>query len=74
MKFMVEKGIKEFCFYSDNCGGQNRNRFIGLFLQCGNMQPLTSKLRSRTDFWKRDIPKMRVTVCTRALKMPIKGN
>lgn len=25
---MVEKGIKEFCFYSDNYGGQNRNRFI----------------------------------------------
>lgn len=25
---MVEKGIKEFCFYSDNCAGQNRNRFI----------------------------------------------
>lgn len=28
MKYMVGKGIKEFCFYSDNCGGQNRNRFI----------------------------------------------
>jgi len=28
MKCMVEKGIKEFCFYSDNCGGQNRNRYI----------------------------------------------
>lgn len=28
IQFMKEKGIKEFCFYSDNCGGQNRNRFI----------------------------------------------
>jgi len=28
VKCMVEKGINEFCFYSDNCGGQNRNRFI----------------------------------------------
>jgi len=25
---MKEKGYKEFSFYSDNCGGQNRNRFI----------------------------------------------
>lgn len=28
IKLKVEKGIKEFCFYSDNCGGQNRNRYI----------------------------------------------
>lgn len=24
----VDEGLKEFSFYSDNCGGQNRNRFI----------------------------------------------
>jgi len=28
LKYMTDKGVKEFCFYSDNCGGQNRNRFI----------------------------------------------
>lgn len=28
IKSMNEKGYKEFSFYSDNCGGQNRNRFI----------------------------------------------
>ncbi|KAK3920097.1 Proteasome subunit beta type-2 [Frankliniella fusca] len=25
---LVEKGCKEIIFYSDNCGGQNKNRFI----------------------------------------------
>lgn len=28
MKHKKENGVKSFCFYSDNCGGQNRNRFI----------------------------------------------
>lgn len=28
LKNMVAKGVKEFSFYSDNCGGQNRNRFL----------------------------------------------
>lgn len=28
LKMMKEKGFKKFCFYSDNCGGQNRNRYI----------------------------------------------
>lgn len=28
LKIMVAKGVKEFSFYSDNCGGQNRNRFL----------------------------------------------
>lgn len=28
MKYMVDKGINEFCFYSNNCSGQNQNRFI----------------------------------------------
>lgn len=28
IKIMKERGIKEFSFYSDNCAGQNRNRFI----------------------------------------------
>ncbi|KAF0753072.1 Uncharacterized protein FWK35_00014280 [Aphis craccivora] len=29
MKFLLkENGIKELSFYSDNCAGQNRNRFI----------------------------------------------
>ncbi|KAF0699609.1 Uncharacterized protein FWK35_00038188 [Aphis craccivora] len=28
MKHKKENGVKDFSFYSDNCGGQNRNRFI----------------------------------------------
>lgn len=28
IKHMTKKGVNEFRFYSDNCGGQNRNRFI----------------------------------------------
>lgn len=28
MTLMKDSGIKAFSFYSDNCGGQNRNRFI----------------------------------------------
>lgn len=24
----IEKGFKEFSFYSDNCAGQNRNKFL----------------------------------------------
>ncbi|XP_028136093.2 uncharacterized protein LOC126892938 [Diabrotica virgifera virgifera] len=32
---MVRNGIKEFSFYSDNCTGQNRNRFIYcLYMYC----------------------------------------
>lgn len=28
MKHKKENGVKDFCFYSDNCGGQNRNRYV----------------------------------------------
>lgn len=28
VKIQQKKGIKKIIFYSDNCGGQNRNRFI----------------------------------------------
>ena len=32
IKSMTQKGIKKFNFYSDNCGGQNKNRFVFLML------------------------------------------
>lgn len=51
---MVAKGKVEFVFYSDNCGGQNKNRYIltmfvtaamkfnvtmtHRFLECGHTQ------------------------------------
>lgn len=28
MKHKKENGVNNFCFYFDNCGSQNRNRFI----------------------------------------------
>ena len=30
IKKMVASGTKKFIFYSDNCGGQNKNRFVFL--------------------------------------------
>ncbi|KAK3932989.1 Penicillin-binding protein PbpB [Frankliniella fusca] len=31
--YLVEKGFKEIVFYSDNCAGQNKNRFLFSMLQ-----------------------------------------
>lgn len=34
IKLHATKGIKRFIFYSDNCGGQNRNRFLFSMFNC----------------------------------------
>lgn len=37
LKIQKEKGVKKVILYSDNCGGQNRNRFIFSMFSCASI-------------------------------------
>jgi len=59
MKYMTEKGVKEFCFYSDNC-------FIFAMWEYA---PFTPKIKITHRFLEKGLPKMRAIACMHALKM-----
>lgn len=57
----VEQGTKEFRFWSDNCAGQNCNRFVySLYIYAAKSSTYTL----HTGFYRKGIPKMRGTVST----------
>nr|CAH7720666.1 unnamed protein product [Callosobruchus chinensis] len=64
----IRKGVNEFAFYSENCAGQNRNKYLSSLY---NYLSQSIKLRFVTLSWKKDILSRKATQYTALSKRPL---